>query len=50
MVGRIRLIMWRWVSRIHRTLHQVETMSRFYTVTDTSTSDTGKNLMYDDIT
>ena len=50
MVGRIRLMLWRWVSRIHRTLHQVETMTRFYKVPHTSTSDTGMNLIYDDIT
>jgi hypothetical protein len=48
MVGRIRLIMWRWVSRIHRTLHQAETFSQVYA--DTSTSDYGKNLLYDDVT
>ena len=48
MVSRFRLMMWRWVSRIHRTLHQAET---FYKVPHTTTSDTGQNLWYEvDIT
>ncbi len=41
--------MWRWVSKIHRTLHQVETMTRFYKVphTESSGDSTVENLIYE---
>ncbi len=30
----MRLWLWRWLARIHDSLHQVDTMARFYTVAE----------------